>query len=238
MLFMTGTLLHDAMALQYTPRIAARPPPAGGGTATTVHCPRSGPFEESPVRAIPTTLSRPFAVTRSLPAMALGSLLFAVLTAASSAVAFPLAFSPVPITLQTLVVILSGAMLGPLWGPVSQILYLGAGTTGMPVFAGGAGGPGVLAGPTGGYLIGFVIAAWTAGLFLRPGASWLRITAGLLLAHVVVFLFGVSHLMVFIGSDVGHALDLGVIPFLPGMVFKTAVAAAILRRRTLGWFRE
>ena len=182
------------------------------------------------------TLDQPLAVTRPVTTLALGSVLFAFLTAAGAAVSFPMI--PVPVTLQTLFVVLSGAVLGPVFGPLSQILYLTAGVAGMPVFAGGAAGPGVIAGPTGGYLVGFVIAAWVAGLTTRAGASWLRLGFGLLLAHAVIFLFGASHLRLFLGSSWENAFRLGVAPFLPGMLVKTGLAAASLRgRRLLGWFR-
>lgn len=191
------------------------------------------------MKAADWTLDHPFAVRCHWPVMALGSALFAALTAVGAAVAFPLAFSPVPVTLQTFFVVLAGAVLGPVWGPVSQLAYLAAGVSGLPVFAGGLAGPGALLGPTGGYLVGFVLGAWTAGLLTRAGSSWPRLTFGLLAAHAVIFLFGTSHLVVFVGSAWDRAFLLGVAPFLPGTVFKTAAAVALLRsRRALGFFRS
>jgi len=188
-------------------------------------------------------LARPFDTTlapaRPAWAMALGSLLFAVLTAAGAAASFPLPFSPVPVSLQTLAVVLAGAMLGPVWGPVSQILYVGAGVAGMPVFANGAAGPGVLAGPTGGYLVGFVIGAWIAGLLVRPGGSWVRLVTGMVAAHAGVFLCGLSQLMLFTGQSVPATLQMGLFPFLPGLAVKLGAAVGVLRSRTLsGWFRS
>jgi len=165
-------------------------------------------------------------------------MLFACLTAAGAAVAFPLPFTPVPVTLQTLAVVLAGAMLGPVWGPVSQLLYVGAGVSGLPVLAGGAAGPGVLLGPTGGYLTGFVAGAWIAGLLLRPGAGWARLAMGLTAAHAVIFACGVSRLLAFTGLSVPVALELGLVPFLPGLAVKVLAGAALLRsRRVSGWFR-
>jgi biotin transport system substrate-specific component len=170
--------------------------------------------------------------------MALGSLLFAVLTAVGAAVSVPLPFSPVPITLQTFFVVLAGAVLGPVWGPVSQVTYVLAGLVGLPVFAGGTAGPGVLAGPTGGYLIGFVPAAWLAGLLVRPGSSWIRLVAGLTLAHAVVFVCGLSQLSLFTGRSLAAAVQLGLLPFVTGTVLKAAAAAALLKsRKASGWFR-
>jgi len=190
------------------------------------------------VRVNAWTQEAPLAVTRTWPVMALGSLFFAVLTAVGALISFPLAFSPVPVTLQTLFAVLAGAVLGPVWGPVSQAAYIGGGLSGLPVFAGGTTGPGVLAGPTGGYLVGFVVGAWLAGLITRPGASWGRLLAGLLIAHLAIFVTGISHLMVFTGSDPAAAIRMGFLPFLPGLALKTALGAGVVRsRRVVGWFR-
>lgn len=177
-------------------------------------------------------------VQRSWPTMALGCLLFATLTAVGATVSFPLAFSPVPITLQTLAVILAGAALGPVWGPLSQLLYITAGVVGLPVFANGTAGPGVLFGTTGGYLVGFVIGAWVAGMLTKPGSSWLRLSLGLLAAHLVIFVLGIAQLKLFLGDSIGVLLTAGFFPFIPGMIFKTAVAVGLLKPSRLGWFRS
>lgn len=183
-------------------------------------------------------VSRPLARTRPAGVMALGSLLFAVLTAVGAAAGFPLPFSPVPVTFQTLAVVLAGAVLGPVWGPVSQLLYIGAGVAGMPVFANGAAGAGVLMGPTGGYLVGFVIGAWVAGLLTRPGGPWLRLALGLLVAHLAVFACGLSQLMLFTGHSARAAVELGFLPFLPGLAAKLIAGTGLLRsRRLTGWCR-
>ncbi len=184
-------------------------------------------------------LDQPLSVSRGWGVMALGTLLFTALTAVGATVSIPLPFSPVPITLQTLAVILAGALLGPVWGPLSQLAYITAGVSGMPVFAGGAAGPGVLFGPTGGYLLGFVIGSWVAGMTVRPGSSWLRAGLGLLAAHAVIFLFGATQLKLYTGNSMVVAYQLGVAPFLPGMVLKTAAAMTALRSsRISGWFRS
>ena len=187
--------------------------------------------------AAPWTLSDSLSGTRTRGWMALGSLLFAVLTAAAAAVSFPLPFSPVPVTLQTFAVLLAGSMLGPVWGPVSQLLYLAAGVAGMPVFANGGAGLGSIAGPTGGYLVGFVPAAWLMGLLARPGASWGRIALGLAVANLALFACGVGHLMLFVGRSATLAVELGFFPFIPGMIAKGAATGALIRsRRVSGWF--
>ena len=89
--------------------------------------------------------------------------LFAALTVVGAYIAIPFPLSPVPIVLQNLFVLLAGLLLGKKWGAASMAIYLLAGAVGLPVFAGGTGGIGHFAGPTGGYLIGFVLAAFVAG---------------------------------------------------------------------------
>src|SRR3989344_6465707 len=91
--------------------------------------------------------------------------LFAALTGAVAWFKIPLPFTPVPITLQTLMVLLSGAMLGPYYGTLSMIIYLILGVIGLPVFAGGSSGVAALFGPTGGYLFSYPVAAFVVGLF-------------------------------------------------------------------------
>src|SRR3989339_2038370 len=93
--------------------------------------------------------------------------LFAALTAAVSPIKIPLGFTPVPITLQTLMVLLSGAMLGPYYGALAMILYILVGALGLPVFAGGGSGIGALLGPSGGYLFSYFIAAFVIGKMLE-----------------------------------------------------------------------
>ena len=93
--------------------------------------------------------------------------LFAALTAAVAPFKIPLPFTPVPITLQTLAVLLSGAMLGPLYGTISMALYLIVGALGLPVFAGGASGIGSLLGPSGGYLLSYPLAAFVIGMLMK-----------------------------------------------------------------------
>ena len=93
--------------------------------------------------------------------------LFAALTGAVAWFKIPLPFTPVPITLQTLMVLLSGAMLGPIYGALSMVIYLLLGAIGLPVFAGGSSGVGALLGPTGGYLLSYPVAAFVIGLIAK-----------------------------------------------------------------------
>lgn len=160
----------------------------------------------------------------------------AALTAAAAQVAVPLPFTPVPLTLQPMVVLLGGAALGARLGMASQILYLCAGVSGLPVFAPSAVLlPGVLRllGPTGGYLLSYPLAAWVTGRLAERGfdrrylTSVLAMTAGL----AIIFAFGVTWLALFARPaplGFGAALQGGLYAFLPVDIYKVLVAAAIL----------
>ena len=93
--------------------------------------------------------------------------LFAALTGVVAWFKIPLPFTPVPITLQTLLVLMSGAMLGAYYGALAMIIYLILGAIGLPVFAGGSSGVGALLGPSGGYLLSYPIAAFVIGKMLE-----------------------------------------------------------------------
>lgn len=150
------------------------------------------------------------------------ALLGSAALAASAQVALPM--WPVPATMQTLVVLLLGALGGARFGVASVALYLAQGAAGLPVFAHGTGGIAVLAGPTAGYLAGFVAAAWLAGF---AGRGALRQAAVLTAAHLLIFLPGVTWLAGFVGWE--RAAMAGFMLFLPGTVVKTALAFALMR---------
>lgn len=155
------------------------------------------------------------------------SLVFTGLTVLGANVMIPI--EPVPITLQTLFVLLAGASIGRGWGSLSQALYLGLGVLGLPFFAGGASGAAVLAGPTGGYLVSFLVAPFVVGALLRrsqrPGWQIASFVAG----TIVIFTLGITHLTLFYTHDLGQAFAVGLVPFLPGAVFKIVAAYSIHR---------
>ncbi|GEM_PF-93400 len=153
-----------------------------------------------------------------------GSLLVALM----AQVKIPLPFTPVPLTGQTFAVLLVGAALGSRRGAASLLLYLAQGMLGLPVFAGGAGGPAYLFGPTGGYLVGFVCAAFLVGRLAENGQDKRFRTALLvfLVGELVIYLCGVSWLAVHIGFE--KALTAGLLPFLPGDAVKLLAAALAL----------
>jgi len=155
------------------------------------------------------------------------SVLFAGLTAVGANIVIPL--EPVPITLQTLFVILAGASIGRGWGALSQALYVGMGAAGLPVFAGGASGAGVLLGPTGGYLAAFLVAPFLVGGLLRfsDRLAWQAVSFAA--GAAVILALGVAHLAAFVTHDAGRAVAVGLVPFLPGAALKVAAAVSIHR---------
>jgi len=152
------------------------------------------------------------------------ALLGSAVLAASAQVALPA--WPVPATLQSLAVLLLGALGGARLGAASVGLYLLEGALGLPVFAGGAAGPAALVGPTGGYLVGFLPAVWLAGRAATGDAAW-RQGAVLLAAHLLLFAPGVAWLAGFVGAE--RAVAAGFLVFLPATLVKTALALAVLR---------
>ena len=147
--------------------------------------------------------------------------------AASSWVEAPM--WPAPITLQTYAVCIIGALCGPRVGAATVGAYLIEGALGLPVFAGGAGGFAHLLGPTGGYLVGFLFAAAAAGALVERGwgKSFVALIAVMLVAHIVIFAFGVLQLQLFVGWR--QVWTVGVAPFLIGTIIKTLAAAATVR---------
>ncbi len=154
------------------------------------------------------------------------------LVAGLAQVSIPLPFTPVPITGQTLGVLLVGASLGPGLGALSMGMYLAQGAFGLPMFAGGAAGVSVLglASATGGYLWGFVASAAVVGFLSRRG--WdrsIRSSIGaMFLGEVVLYAIGVPWLAAAIDVPLAKALELGLAPFVIGDAIKLFVAAGLL----------
>ena len=142
-------------------------------------------------------------------------------------VRIPLPFSPVPVTGQTFAVLLVAAALGRL-GFASALAYLAEGAFGMPVFAGGTSGPAALGGPTGGYLVGFVVAAAIVGALAERG--WdrrpQRAVLAMLFGEIAIYACGLAWLARF--ALPVPLLDAGLTPFIPGDLFKIVLAALAL----------
>ncbi len=169
---------------------------------------------------------------RDLSLILLGSLFVALL----AQVAIPLPFTPVPITGQTLGVLLVGAALGSRLGFLSLLAYLLEGAMGLPVFAGGTGGLAKILGPTGGFLLAFPLAAGLVGLLVERfglDRSFLGTLLAMLLGNALLYLLGLPWLWAWLtgaGKAVGLSglLAMGFFPFIPGDLLKAVLAAALL----------
>lgn len=148
---------------------------------------------------------------------------FTAATVLSAHVRLPLPFTPVPLTLQTLMVLLAGGLLGPRLGFVSQTGYLLLSLIGLPVLA-----TATFLGPTGGYVLGFVMAAIVMGYCARQtGLRWL--IAGTILATVSIYACGSLWLSAYTGQSLHQAVTLGVAPFVFGDALKCAAAVVLIR---------
>ncbi|MEJ2050331.1 MAG: biotin transporter BioY, partial [Calditrichota bacterium] len=156
------------------------------------------------------------AVTYDILLIMTGSLLLGLL----AQVRIPLPFTPVPVTGQTFGVLLLGTLLGRARGTLTVLAYLGEGVAGMPVFAGAAAGPAILLGPTGGYLIGFLFAAYVVGRMAEAGWDRKMGTTVLMMSigTGIIYLVGLLGLMRFVPGNL--LLETGLLPFLPGGLIK------------------
>jgi biotin transport system substrate-specific component len=154
--------------------------------------------------------------------------LFSSIIAGSSIFIIPI--GPVPITLQVLFVLLSGGLLGPIWGLVSIFIYLLMGIAGLPVFSGGRSGLGHIIGPTGGYLIGFLISSPIVGLIISSRRELLTTFIGMIAGLSVIYLFGILWLSISSRLTIYKAMAIGLIPFLPFDILKAIVASIVVSK--------
>jgi len=163
-----------------------------------------------------------------------GVVIFIILTSLAAFVRIPLPFTPVPITLQTFFVLLSGLCLGSRLGFLSQCGYVFLGAAGLSVFTGSGSGLFYLFGPTGGYLVGFAIASFLAGKLVRFGQNSLPlIFIKLCLADFVLLACGAIWLKFFLSCSLREALLIGFLPFLAGDLLKILVASILYLRLRL-----
>lgn len=183
------------------------------------------------------------AVRADRAAILAGVVAFAALTAWGARISVPLPGTPIPGTLQLLPVLMAGLFLGPGGGCSSQALYVAIGLGGLPVFALPGAGPAYLLGPTGGYLLGFVVAPWVVGRLAGrdAGGPWRRLAAlvaGLLVVHAC----GFAGLLPHVAGSAPAALRAGILPFALFDLAKIAAALALHsgwlaleRRIASGW---
>lgn len=158
--------------------------------------------------------------------LAFGGSLFLALCAQIS---IPLPFTPVPLTMQTFAVLLLGGFLGPRKGALSVLFYLLQVCFGFPVLAGGVIAPMALLGPRAGYLAGMVVQAYLAGLCVKQWKSRGALLLGLLVTCAVQLTMGMWVLAPFVGWH--NAIPMGIIPFIPGEILKSLLAAAYFSRK-------
>ncbi|MGL5439532.1 MAG: biotin transporter BioY [Filifactoraceae bacterium] len=154
--------------------------------------------------------------------------IFAGLTAVLSQINLPLGFTPVPINLATFSVMLSGALLGWKKGTISQIIYVLLGVIGLPVFAGFSSGIAVVVGPTGGYIIGYILGALVIGLFLEKIKK--AYIPAFILGMLVCYALGTAWFMISTQKSLAVSLGLCVYPFILGDVVKIITGYLVAKK--------
>lgn len=165
-------------------------------------------------------------------ALQLRMTIYASLLAALMAVSsyFPIPIGPVPIVLQNMFVLLCGLLLGSRWGLASVSVYILAGVCGLPVFAGGMGGISRIAGPTGGYLLGYLPAVYITGLIIeKTKKNIIFDVIAMICGCSIIYLCGVTWLKILTGMTWSKTFMVGMYPFVIGDVLKIAAAAAIAK---------
>ncbi len=150
---------------------------------------------------------------------------FSLLTLIGAQVAIPV--NPVPFTLQTMIVLLAGALLGPKNGAYSQLIYIAAGAIGLPVFAGGTLGVGILLGPTGGYLLAFPLGAFLTGYLIQKYKSYIGVILSMVAGNLLIIFTGTLFLFTFYLQDLEKAVLAGAAIFTFWMALKIFIAANI-----------
>lgn len=159
---------------------------------------------------------------------------FAALIAVCSLITIP--WGPVPFTLQTFAVFTTAGLLGTKRGTISVIIYILLGLIGIPVFAGGSSGPAVIAGPTGGYITGFIFTALIIGIIMglfRKSPIWLNLimtVAAMIIGDIVCLVIGTIQFMVVMDTSLVVALGYCVIPFIIPDLVKIIIATIIVNR--------
>lgn len=171
-----------------------------------------------------TSAKKPFITTKQLTLLGVMTALTCIL----GPFAIPLPFSPVPISFTNLAVYITVYVLGMKFGTISFITYLLLGAVGLPVFSSFTGGLGKLAGPTGGYLIGFIFLSLIAGFFIDHFSARLPYAIlGMVLGTLVCYLFGTAWLAFQMNLNFAAALAIGVLPYLPGDLAKIIIACIL-----------
>jgi biotin transport system substrate-specific component len=162
--------------------------------------------------------------------------------AAAAQISVPLPFTPVPVTGQTFAVLVVGTALGTIRGTASLAFYLLLGAAGAPIYAGHSSGWSVVSSASGGYIVGFVLAAALAGFLAerRWDRQFSSAVAAMLTGNVVIYLVGLPWLAIVLNADLNRTLEYGLYPFVPGDLLKLYLAAAVLPGawRVVGWIER
>jgi biotin transport system substrate-specific component len=157
--------------------------------------------------------------------------LFAALTAVLSQIAIPLPVTPVPINLATLAVFMAGGLLGANGGAISQAVYAIIGAIGIPVFAKFTGGLNILVGPTGGYIVGYIVAAWIVGFIIsKAGKKFYVYVISMVVGLFACYAIGTAWFMFITKNGLVQALLMCVVPFLIGDALKIILGSFLVKR--------
>ena len=195
--------------------------------------PISHPAPDSAAQRVPASALIPLGtLEQTLPGKAVLAITATAFIALCAHVPVPLPFTPIPLTLSDMAVILVGLFLAPSTAFAALILYLAEGAAGMPVFnPGGLGGVAQLVGPTGGFLFAYPLAALAASVAVRAGSrlasKFVAAAAAAFLGSVILMVLGVAWLGISHHLSPWLAIELGALPFLPGQVVKIVAAAGI-----------
>lgn len=161
-------------------------------------------------------------------------LLASIIICLSGQVSIPLWFTPVPLATQNSTVLLMAALLGARRGGAATFIFLVQGAMGLPVFSTGAAGFAKFLGPTGGYLMGYLIAAFVVGYIAEKRKSIASAAVALAVGNLIIYLCGASFLAKFVGLS--KAATLGILPFLLGDLIKILASLKILQ--WAGWSKK
>lgn len=160
--------------------------------------------------------------------------LFTALTSVGGIMSIPL--GPVPITLQTFFVILSGLILGSKLGALSQITYVILGLVGLPIFSGGYGGLGSITRPSFGFLLGYIVAAYVIGKLTEKDKSLSKIIYSVILGSFVIYIIGIPYFYFIFTNLLGKSINLytalryACLPFIPGDIIKAVIAIILAKQ--------
>ncbi len=167
--------------------------------------------------------------SRNLKKVILAALMAAV-TVVCTWINVPLPFTPVPINMAVLAVFLSGGLLGAYYGLISQAVYIMCGLIGLPVFSGFRGGPSVLVGPTGGYIVGYLVCSFIVGLLIKESTSIIKIVVSLIIGLAACYALGTIWFVYSSETTLWGGLVSCVFPFIPGDIIKIILATILIKK--------